>query len=68
MIYKRSILNQINANLDNDYILVTIRARQTGKTTVLRKFFQEIENKKSSFFINLENLDYVSLLRAYFSR
>lgn len=63
MIYERSISDSLRANFDNDYILVIIGARQTGKTTLLRTLFRELEEtKKRCFYINLERLDLVSLL------
>jgi len=63
MIYERGISSALRVNLDNDYILVIIGARQTGKTTLLRMLFNELEEaKKKCFYINLERLDFVSLL------
>jgi len=62
MIYERGINMIIRANMDNDYICVIVGARQTGKTTILRMLFSETkETGRSAYFINLENLEFLSL-------
>jgi hypothetical protein len=62
MIYERGINHLLRANMDNDSIGVIIGARQTGKTTILRMLFAEAkETGRPAFFINLENLEFLSL-------
>ena len=63
MRYKRLIQDQIFKNLANDFILVIIGARQTGKTTLLKIIKNELENRnQETFFLNLERMDYLALL------
>ena len=62
MIYERDINRMIRANLANDYVCIIVGARQTGKTTILRMLFAEAkETGRPAFFINLENLEFLSL-------
>ncbi len=64
-IIKRTVISQIKQKkyLENDEILLLTGARQVGKTTILKLLQKEIENKKGkTFFINLEDPDYLSLL------
>lgn len=63
MYLKREIENSVLDCLATDEILVIIGARQSGKTTLLRRI-QEILDEKGdiSFFINLENPKYLSKL------
>jgi len=63
MYFKREIEDSVLDYLATDEILVVIGARQSGKTTLLRKI-QEILDEKGdiSFFVNLENPKYLSKL------
>jgi hypothetical protein len=62
MIYERTINSLIRTNIANDYICIIVGARQTGKTTILRMLFAEAkETGRPAYFINLENIEYISL-------
>ena len=62
MIYERTKNSLIRANMANDSICVIVGARQTGKTTILRMLFAEVkETGRPAYFINLENLEFLSL-------
>lgn len=65
MYFPRDLEKKIRKNLDNDYILLILGARQTGKTTLLKQIFQAQETKTNSFFINLENPEYKALLNKH---
>ena len=61
----RDIVTQIikNKYLDRNEILLLIGARQAGKTTILRILQKKITEKGlRSFFLNLEDPDYLHLL------
>lgn len=59
----RKLYNPIYDAMANDLILVIVGARQTGKTTILRKLYKDcLLHGKTAHFINLERLDYVALL------
>ena len=63
MYIKRKLENRLVENLERDEIIVLVGARQTGKTTLLKKLKQSADEKKeANFFINLENKRYLSLL------
>jgi hypothetical protein len=65
MYYSRDIEQEIKQNIDNDYILLLLGARQVGKTTVIRKFYELLNDKNQCFFINLENPEYKALLNQH---
>ena len=63
MIFPRTIDKNIRENLRNDLTIIVVGARQTGKSTLLRAFYargKEEGNRQA--FVNLENLEFVSLL------
>lgn len=60
--YKRSIEEQIIEKLNTQKILLLIWARQVWKTTLLRKYYEQYKKQFPSFFINLENPQYLELL------
>lgn len=62
MLYKREILFQILGQCDKKEIILLTGARQTGKTTLLRQIETETREKMPTFFLNLENLEFVKLL------
>ena len=63
MYIKRKIETRLVENLERDEIIVLVGARQTGKTTLLKKLKQTADEKKeTTFFINLENKRYLNLL------
>ena len=45
MYYKRNLENHINKNINNDDVLLVLGARQTGKTTLLKKIFRDLSKK-----------------------
>lgn len=59
----RDLTIKIKKYLDRDEILLIVGARQTGKTTVLHQI-ENIFKKQNqiSYFLNLEDPDYLSLL------
>lgn len=63
MYKNRDIVEKALKYLDSEYILIFTGARQSGKTTILRHLFETFKrDNKKSFFINLEDIDYLSLL------
>lgn len=61
--YKRKYLEKIEKNLNNEYILLLIWARQVWKSTILRKVQKDLEEKwEKTFFINLEKFQNKELL------
>jgi len=62
MLYKREILSDILAQCRKKEIIILTGARQTGKTTLLKQIELEIRKKRPTFFLNLENLEFVKLL------
>lgn len=62
MLYKREILSHILAQCDKKEIIILTGARQTGKTTLLRQVEAEIQKNGPTFFLNLENLEFVKIL------
>ncbi|MCG2700569.1 ATP-binding protein [Candidatus Parcubacteria bacterium] len=56
MLIKRKILIKINKWVDSKKILILSGARQTGKTTILKKIEQDLKRKnKNSVYLNLES-------------
>jgi uncharacterized protein len=49
MLYTRAIENRIKSNFFKDQIIVIYGPRQVGKTTMVRKFFDEYTGKKKFF-------------------
>lgn len=62
MLYKREILHDILAQADNKEIILLTGARQTGKTTLLKQIETKLSEDRPTFFLNLENLEFVRLL------
>lgn len=59
----RDIVSQANQYINSDYILIFTGARQTGKTTILKHLFEKLQSENQKVhFINLEDIDYLSLL------
>lgn len=59
----RSIESSIQRYLSSHKILILVWARQVGKTTLLRKYYQQYVNDgKQAFFLNLERPQYLDLL------
>lgn len=49
---ERNITNELRKNLNNDYLIILVGARQVGKTTILRTLFEELKSREqiTSFF------------------
>lgn len=63
MYIERKIENRLKENLDRDEIVVLVGARQSGKTTLLRKIKAELDSREQvTFFINLENTRHLQAL------
>jgi len=59
----RDLTLKIKGYLDKDEILLVVGARQAGKTTVLHQIEGILkEQNQTSYFLNLEDPDYLSLL------
>lgn len=59
----RDIFAQIKRNLPSDEVILLIGARQAGKTTILKYIQEELTSKgKRTFFLSLEDPDYLGLL------
>lgn len=59
----RDLTLKIQKYLDRDEILLIIGARQSGKTTLLHQIEDILkEQNQTSYFLNLEDPDYLSLL------
>jgi len=59
----RKIETRLYENLERDEIIVLVGARQSGKTTLLRKMKAELDSREQvTFFINLENTRYLQML------
>jgi len=61
----RDLEQPIKNNLKNDLILIITGARQTGKTSILRNFYFQIKQKHESYFLNLEDPDYLNNLNEH---
>ena len=60
----RDITKEIEKYIKKDEILLLIGARQSGKTTILHQLKDIIEMQNDiQYFINLEDPDYLSLLK-----
>lgn len=62
MLYRREVLSNILAQSSRREVILLTGARQTGKTTLLRQIELEIRKSRPTFFLNLENLEFVKLL------
>ena len=63
MILKREIVEILLQNLNNDYVLIVLGARQTGKTSVLLYLQKYLEDKEfPAFYISLEDPLFLALL------
>ncbi|MGR3318352.1 MAG: ATP-binding protein [Candidatus Anammoxibacter sp.] len=63
MYFQRKIEERLLTHLHDDKILVLIGARQSGKTTLLKKIKSVLDEKgETTFFINLENPKFLSKL------
>lgn len=61
--FERNVQSLIDKHLYDDYIIIVTGSRQSGKTTLLKHYFNKLSAKKNPcFFINLEDIDYLSLL------
>lgn len=59
----RDVTIKAKKYLKTDEILLFVGSRQAGKTTILRQLREELDNKKkNTFFLNLEELEYLDLL------
>jgi predicted AAA+ superfamily ATPase len=63
---KRDVTDKIIESLKNDYVLLLVGARQTGKTTILKQV-QEFLTQKGypTHFLNLEDPTYLDLLNQH---
>ncbi|MCK4762247.1 MAG: ATP-binding protein [Candidatus Aminicenantes bacterium] len=60
---KRKIETRLLENLDRDEVIVLVGARQSGKTSLLKKLKADLDSREEiTFFINLENTRYLHLL------
>ncbi len=65
MYIPRNIEKKINKHLSRKEYTIITGARQTGKTTILRKLFEDQKRQSEKvFFISLENLQIMSELNA----
>jgi len=66
-ILKREIIDPLLENLSNDYILIIVGARQTGKTCVLLYLKDFLSSKKGEIvhYVSLEDPIFLSLLNEH---
>jgi len=64
MILKRELVDPIKENLFNDYVLIIVGARQTGKTSLLLYLKEDLQDQNVSY-ISLEEPDFLSLLNTH---
>lgn len=63
MYIARKIETHLSRNLERDEIIVLVGARQSGKTTLLKKINSELEKREEiTFFFSLENIRYLQML------
>ncbi|EKE21950.1 MAG: hypothetical protein ACD_7C00086G0002 [uncultured bacterium] len=59
----RDITIKAKKYLETDEVLLIVGSRQAGKTTILRQLREDLDNqKKNTFFLNLEEMEYLGLL------
>ena len=58
---KRDIQKEIDKFLLDDDIIIITGMRQSGKTSLLRYYFNKFKTKYQSYFYNLEDFDYLNL-------
>ncbi len=59
----RDVTIRAEKYLETDDILLFVGSRQAGKTTILKQLKEKLEaKKKNTFFLNLEELEYLGLL------
>jgi len=64
--YSREIEKNIEKNIENEKVLLILWARQVGKTTLLKKMEKKLkEEKKETFFINLEDPFFLEKLNSH---
>ena len=63
---ERKLENSIDKNLDNDYILIIVGARQVGKTFLLKKLSKKLfQSGKKVYFHTLEDPEILSDLNSH---
>ncbi|MBI5412815.1 ATP-binding protein [Candidatus Peregrinibacteria bacterium] len=62
----RDVTREAIKHLESEEILIFVGSRQSGKTTILKQIQTEIIDKKQpSFFLNLEDPEYLDLLNEH---
>ena len=56
MLFHRDILNNIEKSVKRKEIIALVGARQVGKSTILKYFYEKLKTEKSNF-ICFDNLD-----------
>ncbi|AEH44598.1 hypothetical protein Thein_0718 [Thermodesulfatator indicus DSM 15286] len=64
-ILKRDIIDNLLKNISNDYILIIVGARQTGKTSVLLYLQNLLGKKEAVSYLSLEDPTLLSLLNEH---
>ncbi len=65
MYFERDLQDEFSEDILSNKVLILVGARQTGKTTFLKKIYKEIQGYESKSFINLENPEFLSLLNEH---
>jgi uncharacterized protein len=66
MLFKRKLLEKLIKISEKEGYIILTGARQTGKTSIMLLFKENLENKKEKcFYLNLENPEYLSLLNEH---
>ncbi len=65
MYFARDLQEKFSETIGSNLILILVGARQTGKTTFLKKTYNEIQGYDSKSFINLENPELLALLNEH---
>lgn len=64
-LFEREIIKSVRKFISSEDIIVFHGARQVGKTCILRYIEKELKNsKKDTFYIDLENLQFLELLNS----
>ncbi len=53
--YKRLLIDKLNADLFKGKVIILVGARQVGKTTLIRALQEELSNQYKTLFLNLDN-------------